>query len=58
MRIRIACLFVLAFAQSACNPTWTKDGKPNDASMPMPPDATAPRQAGPGASPQTPAPQR
>ena len=58
MRIRLACLIVLALTQTACNPTWTKDGKPNDASMPMPPDATPPRQAGPGATAQTQAPQR
>lgn len=46
MRTRIACLLLLALAQGACNPTWTKDGKPNDSSMPLPPDASAPRQVG------------
>jgi hypothetical protein len=30
---------------AACNPTWTKEGKPNDASMPLPPDAKPPAQA-------------
>jgi hypothetical protein len=58
MRTRIACLLLLALAQGACNPTWTKDGKPNDASMPMPPDATPPTQAGAASSAQTAAPQR
>jgi|LakMenEpi03Aug12_release.lakeMendotaPanAssembly.Ray.scaffolds.fasta_scaffold4096021_2 hypothetical protein len=58
MPIRIACLFLLSLAQTACNPTWTKDGRPNDASMPVPPDATPPKQAEPPAGSQTPAPQR
>ena len=58
MRVRIVCLLVLAVAQTACNPTWTKDGQPNDASMPMPPDATPPKQAGAAATSQTMAPQR
>ena len=31
---------------AGCNPTWTKDGKPNDSSMPLPPDASTPKQAG------------
>ena len=51
--VRLACLTMLA-SLAACNPTWTKDGKPNDASMPMPPGATAPQQA--GAAGSTPAP--
>jgi hypothetical protein len=58
MRVRVACLIVLALTQTACNPTWTKDGPPNDASMPVPPDATPPKQTGPAATAQTPAPQR
>lgn len=47
--LTMACL-----TGTACNPTWTKDGSPNDSSMPLPPDAKAPTQAasaGPG-SPQ------
>ena len=44
---------LLLAAMAACNPTWTKEGKPNDSSMPLPPDARAPTQAGPGqASPK------
>lgn len=38
------CLTVLAGA--ACNPTWTKEGKPNDSSMPVPPGGSAPKQVG------------
>ena len=41
------CAVTLASAV-ACNPTWTKDGKPNDSSMPLPPDASTPQQAGAG----------
>jgi hypothetical protein len=37
---------------TACNPTWTKDGKPNDASMPMPPGATPPTNAAGGGGSQ------
>ncbi len=58
MPTRAACLLVLTLAQAACNPTWTKDGRPNDASMPVPPDATPPRQAEASAGTQTSAPQR
>ena len=47
--VRLACLTMLA-SLAACNPTWTKDGKPNDNSMPLPPDASAPQQAGGGSS--------
>jgi hypothetical protein len=36
---------VLLGALAACNPTWTKEGKPSDASMPLPPDAKPPAQA-------------
>lgn len=46
---RISTLLIgtlLLSTMSACNPTWTKDGKPNDHSMPLPPDAKAPTQAG------------
>ena len=43
--VRVACLTTLA-TLTACNPTWTKDGAPNDNSMPLPPDARAPKQAG------------
>lgn len=50
--VRIACLAALA-SVAACNPTWTKDGKANDSSMPLPPGASTPQQAGVanGASP-------
>lgn len=49
MKRRLACTSIVLFALAAlagCNPTWTKDGKPNDSSMPMPPGASAPQQAG------------
>jgi hypothetical protein len=48
MRRTSTLLIVTVFlsASAACNPTWTKEGKPNDASMPLPPDAKAPVQAG------------
>ena len=39
---------LISAALSACNPTWTKEGKPNDASMPLPPGAKAPAKAGDG----------
>jgi hypothetical protein len=38
-------MLILA-ALASCNPTWTTQGKPNDASMPLPPDAKAPTNAG------------
>jgi hypothetical protein len=38
-------MLILA-ALASCNPTWTTQGKPNDASMPLPPDAKAPTDAG------------
>jgi hypothetical protein len=45
-------LIVLAIGTlAACNPTWTKDGSPNDSSMPVPPGGTAPRQAAPAETP-------
>ena len=44
-------LSVIVGTLCACNPTWTTEGKPNDASMPLPPDAKAPAQAG-AAQPQ------
>lgn len=47
--------FVLVATLAACNPTWTKDGKPNDSSMPLPPGASTPQQAA-GASDASPAP--
>ena len=40
---------------TACNPTWTKDGTPNGSSMPVPPDATAPRHADAGSAAAAPA---
>jgi hypothetical protein len=47
MRTIPACIVIaLALAAAGCNPTWTKDGKPNDSSMPLPPAANAPTQAG------------
>ena len=39
-------LLVACISGGACNPTWTKEGKPNDSSMPVPPDATPPKQVG------------
>ena len=42
--IRLMATSVCLLA-AACNPTWTKDGSPNDSSMPLPPDAKAPAQA-------------
>ena len=45
---RLACLVAMA-TLGGCNPTWTKEGKPTDSSMPLPPGASTPQQAG-GAS--------
>lgn len=53
--VRLACLAMLA-ALAGCNPTWTKEGKPNDSSMPLPPGANAPQQAGGGDASATSAP--
>ena len=39
-------LWLAVLACAACNPTWTKEGRPNDSSMPVPPGANAPVQAG------------
>jgi hypothetical protein len=35
-----------------CNPTWTKDGQPNQNSMPLPPDAAPPAQTAPATGSQ------
>lgn len=44
--LAVAALAIVTLScLAACNPTWTKDGKPNDASMPMPAGATAPNNA-------------
>ncbi|MGA1266673.1 MAG: hypothetical protein ACO32J_05790 [Phycisphaerales bacterium] len=43
---RLAMLAVGIIA-CGCNPTWTKDGEPNQNSMPLPPDATPPAQTTP-----------
>jgi hypothetical protein len=40
---------VVTLALAGCNPTWTKDGAPNDSSMPVPPDGTPPSQTPPAA---------
>lgn len=47
-----AFVIVTLTCLTACNPTWTKDGKPNDASMPMPPGATPPTNAAGGGGSQ------
>lgn len=38
-------LVPILLAMIGCNPTWTKEGKPSDASMPMPPGARPPSNA-------------
>jgi hypothetical protein len=38
---------VVTLALAGCNPTWTKDGAPNDSSMPVPPGGTPPSQTAP-----------
>jgi hypothetical protein len=50
----VATMFILVLFGSAsgCNPTWTRDGQPNQSSMPLPPDATPPAKAQPATSPK------
>jgi len=45
-------ILVLFGSASGCNPTWTRDGQPNQSSMPLPPDATPPAKAQPATSPK------
>ena len=54
MQTHRACLIamlgsVVTLALAGCNPTWTKDGAPNDSSMPVPPGGTPPSQTAPAA---------
>jgi hypothetical protein len=51
---RLALLLPIAAALTGCNPTWTKEGKPNDSSMPVPPGASAPTQTAPEPAPAKP----
>ena len=43
-------LWIALIACAGCNPTWTKEGKPTDSSMPVPPGGAAPTQVGSGGS--------